>query len=221
MKTLAVIAQKGGVGKTTLAVHLAFLAATKGKAVVFLDIDPQSTGVDWIQEREKEQELVAVSVNADQLHDFLKKAKEGGADLAIIDTPPKSARAAATAAALADFVLVPCTPSKGAMKTLPATVGMINRAGKPYSIALNATPQGGRADHVADLMRQQGFNVLNSTITRRVALDYCSDDGQTAFEFDPKGKAAQEIEGLYKELEPLVIDSSIPSYTAIKKRKVA
>lgn len=221
MKTLAIIAQKGGVGKTTLAVHIAFLAAMKGKAVVFLDIDPQGTGVDWIQEREKENELVAVGVPADQLGAFLKKAEEGGADLVVIDTAPSSSRDAATAAGKADFVLVPCTPSKGAMKTLPATLGIINRAGKPYSIALNGTPLGGRADHVADLMRQQGFKVLNSAISRRVALDYCNDDGQTVFEYEPESKAAREIEELYSELAIILKDDIMASHNVIKKGKAA
>lgn len=221
MKTLAIIAQKGGVGKTTLAVHLAFLAAMKGKAVVFLDVDPQKTGVEWIQEREKDNELVAVMAFPEKLPEFLKKAEEGGADLVIIDTPPKSNRAAAMAAAVADFILVPCTASKGAMQTLPATIGIIERAGKPYSIALNAIPQGGRADQVAELMAAQGFKVFNSTLVRRVALDYCSDDGQTVFETDPESKAAQEMAALYDELELQTKDSNISRYKAIKKEKAA
>ncbi len=84
------------------------------------------------------------------------------------------------------------------MNVITSTLDLITRAGKPYSIVLNATPLGGRASHVMELMRGQGFHVLGHHITRRVSLDYCNDDGRTVFEYDPDGKAAQDIEELYK-----------------------
>lgn len=197
MKTIAIIAQKGGVGKTTLAVHLAFAAAMNKKAVLLIDLDPQATGIEWVQEREKENELVAVSATAPELEGYLKRAKKA-ADLVIIDTAPHSSREAAEAARLADFVLVPCGASKGDMKTIPSTLDIIGRNRKPYRIILNRVPPvGGRGEHIQELMKAQGFHVLDKMLPRRVAFDYCNDDGRTVFEYEPEGKAAVEMKELY------------------------
>src|SRR5688500_14721445 len=87
MKTLAVISQKGGVGKTTLATALAVAAGRDGKQVAVFDLDPQASATFWYDTREAETPAVA-SVAPARLEHILIAARQGGCDLAVIDTPP-------------------------------------------------------------------------------------------------------------------------------------
>ena len=114
MRTIAVAGAKGGVGKTTLAVHLAVASVLQGRNVVVLDADPQLSAVRWSERRSSSEPAVlgrAVSLIPEEL----KRIAGLGAHLAIVDTPPRAwvgaDNAALVAAKLADVVLVPCRPS--------------------------------------------------------------------------------------------------------------
>ena len=108
MKTLALIAQKGGVGKTTIAVNLA-VAATEVQAALF-DLDPQESAVMWSDRRQAESPHVEFLTER-RLPDALKAAAQRDFALVLIDTPPAAGSQAYTAAQAADLVLVPCRPS--------------------------------------------------------------------------------------------------------------
>ncbi|MBF0557081.1 MAG: ParA family protein, partial [Nitrospirae bacterium] len=112
MKTLSIMAQKGGSGKTTIAVHLAVCAVRHRLKTALIDLDPQASAYYWNESRQPENRLDATKADAPQLSAFLKKAQSGGIDLAIIDTAPHSNPAAAIAAQLSDFVLIPCRPAR-------------------------------------------------------------------------------------------------------------
>jgi chromosome partitioning protein len=87
MKTLALIAQKGGTGKTTLALSLAVAAEQAGKAPVIIDLDPQATACNW-SDRRKADTPIVVDAQPARLPHALAKAIQGGIDFAIIDTHP-------------------------------------------------------------------------------------------------------------------------------------
>src|SRR5215212_8248587 len=89
MKTLAVISQKGGAGKTTLALHLAVGAVVAGKSAAVVDLDPQASAAGWRDTRTAEEPAV-VSAQAARLSQVLEVARGNGADLAVIDTAPHS-----------------------------------------------------------------------------------------------------------------------------------
>ena len=93
MKTIVIVSQKGGTGKTTLAVHLAVAAERAGKAAVMIDIDPQASAAAWRDLREAEGPAVRI-VQPARLAVTLKAAAEAGAELAFIDTPARSENAA-------------------------------------------------------------------------------------------------------------------------------
>jgi chromosome partitioning protein len=88
MKTIALIAQKGGAGKTTLALSLAIAAERTGATSVIIDLDPQATACNWGDRRKAD-----VDAQPARLQSALQKAEEASVDIAIIDTPPRSEQA--------------------------------------------------------------------------------------------------------------------------------
>src|SRR4051812_35511095 len=107
MKTLAILSQKGGAGKTTLAVHLAVAAERSGRPAVLVDLDPQASATGWKDSRASETPVV-VSAQSARLSQILASAASGGAAIAILDTAPHSEGTALTAARSADYILIPC-----------------------------------------------------------------------------------------------------------------
>src|SRR3954452_6890808 len=107
MQVVAIIAQKGGTGKTTLALSLAVEAERQGKAAAIIDLDPQATATNWGDRRAAETPVI-VSAQPGRLRQVLAAAREQGADLVLIDTPARSEQAALEAAKAATLVLIPC-----------------------------------------------------------------------------------------------------------------
>ena len=97
MQTLSFIAQKGGTGKTTLAVSLAVAAQAAGRTVLIIDLDPQASACKW-GDRRPEDAPAVIDAQPARLSNALDKAAEAGVDLAIIDTPARIEQAAAEAA---------------------------------------------------------------------------------------------------------------------------
>jgi chromosome partitioning protein len=107
MKTLAILSQKGGAGKTTLALHLAVAAVQAKRQVAVVDLDPQASAIGWKDSRSQETPVVVFAPPA-RLAQILDTAKQSGADLAILDTAPHSESTALAAARAADLILIPC-----------------------------------------------------------------------------------------------------------------
>jgi chromosome partitioning protein len=197
MKTLAIISQKGGSGKTTIAVHMAVCAIRQGYHTAIIDIDPQGSAFDWYQSREVQNELNAVQAQACQLAALLKQAKVGGADFVIIDTAPHSDSAAAVAAQLADYILMPCRPSRFDLKAIGSTAAIARLAKTPAAAVINAAPRGKLSDEAKEALQQQGINVFDTVLQQRAAYTHAVIDGRSVHEYEPEGKAAAEIDELF------------------------
>ena len=197
MKVLAFISQKGGSGKTTLAVHMAVCAILAKKTVLLIDLDPQGSAVDWYEARTGDKNLAAVAATEKKLPQLLKKAKEGGADLVIIDTAPHSNKTATKAAELADFVLIPCRPSRFDMKAIGSTLKIIDLTKANAAVVMNVCALGNLGHEARESLKQEGFPVLDIMITQRVAFSHAVIDGRSVHEYEPKGKATRDIEELF------------------------
>ncbi len=209
MFTVAVLSQKGGTGKTTLTLHLAVASERTGKAAAVIDLDPQASAAGWKDSRTGETPVV-VPVPSSRLPQALEAARAGGAALTLIDTAPHATDAALAAAEAADLVLIPCRAGILDLRAIGTTARAVKLAGKPAYVVLNAMPP--RAPNVLADARAavavHGLQVAPFTIQQRAAYAHALTAGQTAQEYEPFGKAADEISQLYAwlrhELEPLI-----------------
>ena len=144
MDIIAVIAQKGGTGKTTLAVSLAVAAELSGRTVAIVDLDPQASASRW-GDRRKAETPVVVSAQPARLSHILQAADAQGADLVLIDTPPRSEQAAMAAAKAGQHVLIPCRPAVYDLETVATTIELVGfSSGPPATVVLNGVPARGR-----------------------------------------------------------------------------
>ena len=199
MKTIAIVSQKGGSGKTTVAVHLAVCAERAGQSAAIIDLDPQASALEWHSRREAETPEVVTATPA-QLPELLKIAKENGAGLAIIDTAPHSDRVAVVAADLADLVLIPCRPSAFDVAAIGTTLNLLKltQAVNRSVILLNAAPPRGGITDTAAAGLAEIITVAPVRLHHRIAYSHAINSGHSVEEYDPHGKAAQEIRALYK-----------------------
>lgn len=198
MRTIALVNQKGGCGKTTLALHLAAAFWLAGENVLVLDLDPQASAAEWHDARDNPMPHVE-SVQPARLAKVVTHAREISAGVLVIDTAPHSEAAALEAARCADLVLVPCQPSIMDLRAMRKTVDLLKLVKVPaVAILNNVNPYGTVADEAAETITDTlGLPVCPIRIGDRVAYNRCLITGQVAQEIDPKSKAASEIEQLY------------------------
>ena len=198
MKTIAIISQKGGAGKTTLALHLAVAAELAGKQTAVIDLDPQASASSWGDSREKETPAI-VSAQASRLPKVLSAAREANAQFVIIDTAPHSESTSLAAARAADLVLIPCRPAILDLRAISNTVDLVKLAQAEAVIVLNTVPpRGSLAEEATEAVGVYEMLVCPIHIGQRAAFMHSLTSGQTAQEYEPKGKAAHEIQQFYK-----------------------
>jgi chromosome partitioning protein len=196
MKVLAILSQKGGAGKTTLALHLAVEAQRLGLTTAVIDLDPQASAASWGDGRQQESPVV-VSAQASRLNQVLSAAKEADARLAIIDTAPHSESAALAAAREADLILIPCRPAILDLRAISHTIDLARIVAKPVAVVLNSVPSRGSLLNEA-LEALEGYDVMvcPESLGQRSAFIHSLTAGLAAQEYEPPGKAASEINRL-------------------------
>jgi chromosome partitioning protein len=197
MLTVAVIARKGGAGKTTLALHLAVEAARSGP-VVLIDTDPQASAAQWADGRQAPQPMVVVSPTT-RLTQSLQAASQSGAHIAFIDTAPAVETPALTAARAADFCLIVSRPGILDLHSIGINVQITKLAGKPVALVMNAAPpRDGQAvaagEHVG---RDYGVELCPIVIHQRAVFSHALARSLCAQEAEPTSKAAAEIAALW------------------------
>jgi chromosome partitioning protein len=205
MDVIAVIAQKGGTGKTTLTLSLAVAAQRAGKVTAIIDLDPQATASNWSDRRQMDTPVV-VSTQPARLPHVLKSAEESGAALVFIDTPPRAEQTALAAAKAANVILIPCRPAIYDLETIATTLELIRIAGdRPMAVILNGVPpRGSKREQAEDVIRELGLVVCPASFGVRAAFSDAGVLGQTAQEYDPEGKADFETREVYKFVSKLI-----------------
>ena len=198
MQTVALISQKGGAGKTTVALHLAVAFAASGRNTAVIDLDPQASAANWSDRREAELPVV-ISAHASRLQHDMRRAQDAGCDVLVLDTAPHSDRTALDAAKAADVILMPCRAAILDIEAVTTTLELLQTTDKPIYAVLNATtPQGHEAREAAEALAELDVQTCPAWLGNRVAFARSLISGQTAQEVDPKGKAAQEVAQLHE-----------------------
>jgi chromosome partitioning protein len=199
MRTVAIISQKGGTGKTTLAIHLAGAASAAGLVSLVVDTDPQATACTWHTWRGDADPDVIDCAAHTLLPKKLQRAADLGADLAIIDTPPHADIMAREACRAAELLLIPCRPRAFDLDAVRTTAELAAAGNKPAFLIFMAGPP--RAPLVyreaGQLVEQFGLKVAPVMLPERAAFHHSVGAGKTAPEIEPQGKAAEDISSLW------------------------
>jgi len=202
---IAVLNQKGGVGKTTIALHVSAALAEGGRKVMLIDADPQGSALDWAAARTGEPPFAVVGLPRPNLHKEVPRHAASYDDV-VIDGPPRVNELARSALLAADAVLVPVQPSPYDVWAAREIVALLREAHvfKESQIARFVINRKivntaiGR--DVVEALSGFDLPVLPTALLQRVVFAESAARGQTVLETDPAGAAAREVRAVCREL---------------------
>lgn len=204
MHVIAVLNQKGGAGKTTIATHLARAVQLAGSSVLLVDSDPQGSARDWAAVRE-DQPVPVVGIDRPTIDRDLKSIAKK--DYVVIDGAPQAADLAVSAIKAATFILIPVQPSPYDIWATAELVELVKQrievtdgrlqAAFVVSRAIKGTKIGAE---VTGALIDYGLPVLEARITQRVSYPSTAANGTTVLDNEPDGDAAREVRALLEEI---------------------
>jgi chromosome partitioning protein len=205
MRKVAIVSEKGGVGKTTLTTNVGVAGHLAGLDVAILDLDPQICAADWHDQRGGKSKPEAVAIPPARLTKILEDLATNGTDLVLIDTPREANNAAYTAATEADLVLVPFKRGGFDFRALHRTLDICRLAGKRPFIVLNGLRIGATRIEaesrealtlkIAEL--KQECEIAPVALHERAAYLDATISARTPQETDPQGDASRETQALF------------------------
>ena len=205
MRVIAVLNQKGGSGKTTIATHLARAFQIDGKNVLLVDSDPQGSARDWAAVRE-DQPLSVVGIDRPTIERDLKSL--GPKDVVVIDGAPQAADLAVSAIKAAHFILIPVQPSPYDIWATADLVDLVKQRIEVMDGKLKAAFIVSRAikgtrisSEVTEALNGYGLPILDARITQRVSYPGTAAGGSTVLDTEPDGDAAREVRAMLKNIK--------------------
>jgi len=207
MQTIVLATQKGGSGKTTLAIGLALAAIQAGHTVRLIETDSQGTLSNWQSRRPYAEPIVEPIYAAGDFEQRLQSLDRSGVTLAIIDTAGGVSAATTAAVRYADLCLIPARPSIADIEATASTLGMVRAWKRPFAFILNQTPiRGQRLSNAANALGEEAALdmpdvVASPFIVMRNDHQDALSAGLAVSEYAPTSKSADEIRGLWQWIE--------------------
>jgi chromosome partitioning protein len=202
---IGILNQKGGVGKTTLAVNLAAALQRQGGRVLLIDADPQGSALDWAAAREGPPLFAVVGLPRATVHKEIAVIGQGY-DHIVIDGPPRVTDLARSAIMASDLVLIPVQPSPYDIWAADEVVKLIEEA-RVYKENLKSVFAVNRkiantaiGRDVGEALAAYPLPVLKAFVTQRVVFAEAVAQGKSVFEIDQEGLAAKEVQAVLDEL---------------------
>ena len=202
---ISLINQKGGVGKTTLAVNIADCLHLKNKRVLLIDSDPQGSCLNWASTRSYQDKFEVISISRPTLHKEVKKFS-GEYDYIIIDAPPRSYDVARSVLMASNFVLIPVQPSPYDVWATQEIVELVkectvfNETMKSAFVINRKITNTAISRDVIKAFKDKKIPVLNSAIYQRVVYAETAANGKSVLRVSQKSIAKTEITNLTKEI---------------------
>lgn len=203
MRTISLLSQKGGTGKTTIACHLATAFTKAGYATALLDLDPQRSSAEWGETRKSEFPHVQ-AVPSTKLKATADQLRSIACDILILDTAPHSEATALDAAKMSDLILIPCQPSILDIRAMRTTIDLLKLINVPAFALMNRIQHHSLQTAQAaeeTIQKHIGVPVVPIGLGERSAFRKGLIHGLTAQEAEPASKAASETQGLFRWIE--------------------
>lgn len=197
--------QKGGVGKTTLAIHIADSLSRKDKKVLLIDADPQASALDWAENSENGNRFSVVGLPKKTLRSELRTI-ETDYDYIIVDGPPRVHEIAMAAIAASDLIVIPVQPSPFDVWSLKDIIDLVNEVKtinenlKTVLVINRKIVNTAIGRDVVNALADYNFPILTTAICQRVAYAESIALGQTVLNTNSDMKASEEIQALTNEI---------------------
>lgn len=198
MKIIALVTQKGGSGKSTVAANLAVAAQEAGEKVFLLETDKQGTLSKWVERRSAETPAFDKVLTEAQLENALVTLESARFSVVVIDTAGVDSPLVTAAIRASDLCLIPTRPTPADLEATTSTLEVIQALGKKFAFILNQTPaRSARLNEAAAGLKVIGVLAEPPLVSRNDHQDALG-SGLGVTEFAPAGKAAEEIRDLWK-----------------------
>lgn len=201
---ISIVNQKGGVGKTTLAVNLAGVLQDSGRQVLLVDTDPQGSLAQW--QAANPHPPVPVRhfprpLGAGQIRSLKKQA-----EILIIDSPPALEKTTRVNVGFSNLTIIPVSPSPLDIWAANDTVSLIrqiikkNKTIEVRILVYRKVPGTRIGNEAREALKAYPFPVFKTEITQKIAAVEAMISGQTLNEFAPRSKSALEFKELVREI---------------------